>query len=387
MTEESSGGVGEAGFSALLILWSATTVLVEAPTGVLADRFSRRRLLIAGPCVTATGFALWTAIPSFASFAAGFVLWAIGGSLQSGTMQALVYDELDALGAAADYARLSGRMRAASAVGLIAGTAAAAPLYAWYGYCAVGATSVLACGLGAAAAAFLPETRGGSRGESSECGDDGARDARGWRDIVGSARGDLRGRPVVRRLLVLVVALTGISALDEYLPLLVGALLGDGGRPDGTALTAGGAATPQAVALLMAVIAVGDIAGALAAGRFRRPSAITPAVAVAALVLVVSTLSPHPGAAVGVAVAFAIFGWALVVADAALQDALDSVSRATVTSVAGVGEELVAVSAFAAWALGSQWLSPPELFALAAMPYLLASGIGSAAMTVSASRR
>jgi hypothetical protein len=42
----------------------------------------------------------------------------------------------------------------------------------------------------------------------------------------------------------------------------------------------------------------------------------------------------------------------LVVAEARLQERIDSARRATVTSVAGLGTELAALLVFAAWALG-----------------------------------
>src|SRR5690606_21428719 len=121
------------------------------------------------------------------------------------------------------------------------------------------------------------------------------------------------------------VALTWVGALDEYLPLLVGSFV-TGAAGAASAGSDEGDAAPQTVALLMVVVSVGDICGALAAGRFRRPAAIGPAVALAAAILVVVSLWGHPAGVVGVAVAFGVFGWALVVAEAALQDRLDSES-------------------------------------------------------------
>ena len=48
-------GLTAAEISALFAIWSLSTVIVEVPTGVLADRFSRRRLLVAGPLVAGAG--------------------------------------------------------------------------------------------------------------------------------------------------------------------------------------------------------------------------------------------------------------------------------------------------------------------------------------------
>ncbi|MFT4396878.1 MFS transporter [Gordonia lacunae] len=398
-------GLGSAEISALFVIWSASSVIVEVPTGVLADRLSRRKLLIAGPLVTASGFALWTVAPSFLSFATGFVLWALGGSLRSGTTQALVYDELALLGRSQAYARLSGRMRAAAALGVVGGTALAAPLFSWGGYDAVGVASVVACLVCSLMSAMLSETRAGRDGTAvDDAGrsvpvEDGtepdpADAARtdpdtdsgpGWLAIVRSGRRSLRTQPVARRMLLLGVVLTWVAALDEYLPLLIGSFVADA-----AGVTGDGSPTsdPVAVALLMIVVSIGDIAGALAAGRFRSVAAIGPAVGLGAVVLIGAALWGHPAAALGVAAAFGVLGWARVVADAELQDRLSSTSRATVTSLAGMGEELVAILAYAGWAAGSAWLGPAGLFAVAALPYVVVSAllIGGA-MTVRASRR
>ncbi|MFC7744689.1 hypothetical protein ACFQXA_32735 [Nocardiopsis composta] len=114
------------------------------PTGVLADTLPRRALLTAAPLFSAAGFALWTLVPAYPAFAAGFVLWAAGLALVSGTLQALVYDELAAIGATGSYARLIGRSRALGTAGIALSTALAAPVMAAGGYLAVGAGSVLA---------------------------------------------------------------------------------------------------------------------------------------------------------------------------------------------------------------------------------------------------
>ena len=63
--------------SSLLVIWSATGILIEVPSGALADASSRRLLLVIGPLLTAAGFGLWVYTPSYAAFAAGFVLWGV----------------------------------------------------------------------------------------------------------------------------------------------------------------------------------------------------------------------------------------------------------------------------------------------------------------------
>ena len=72
-------GLNPAQISALFIIWSVTSFVAEVPSGIVADRLSRRRLLMISPVITGGGFALWTFTPSFVAFAVGFVLWGVGG--------------------------------------------------------------------------------------------------------------------------------------------------------------------------------------------------------------------------------------------------------------------------------------------------------------------
>ncbi|WP_157875952.1 MFS transporter, partial [Streptacidiphilus griseoplanus] len=185
-------GLSDAQISSLFALWSATAVLLEVPTGLWADSVSRRLLLTVAPLPVAAAWALWTFAPCYTSFALGFVLWGVGGSLRSGTLQALVYEELATLGATADYARLIGRSQAAATTAATAATALAAPVLALGGYQAVGLASIAATLLAVPVARALPETRvrrtPGRRGDATGALRDGL--------------AQLRRGPVLRRRLV-----------------------------------------------------------------------------------------------------------------------------------------------------------------------------------------
>lgn len=384
-------GLSPASISVLFIIWSACSFLFEIPTGLLADRVSRRPLLVAGPLVTGTGFALWTWWPSFGAFAAGFVLWSAGSALRSGTTQALIYDTLSARGHAGRYAALAGRLRAFGAVGVLVGTVSAVPLTAWGGYQAAGAASVAACVICAAASWALPEERApvGDEDDLARAvdGADRKRDAEHgvvWMVPVMAIRMLCTDR-ALGGLFLLVIALTWVSALDEYLPLLADEMWHR--APWGWPPSIG-------VPVAMIVVAVGDIAGGWAAHRTRveRLTArrTAPWLLLGAAALAVGSWWAHPTGIVLVAGAFAIFGWAFLMAEAMMQRRVRSEVRATTSSVVGVGEEVIAVVAFGAWAVGSGWWPPSVLFAVAAVPYavlgvLLGAGVG--ATTASASAR
>ena len=83
------------------MVWSATTFLLEVPSGAWADVVSRRLLLALSAAVNGVGYALWVAVPGYAGFLAGFVLWGLSSALASGTFEAFTYDELDAAGVGA----------------------------------------------------------------------------------------------------------------------------------------------------------------------------------------------------------------------------------------------------------------------------------------------
>src|SRR5690606_24049883 len=229
--------VGE--ISSLFALWSITNIVLEIPSGAWADAVCRL-LLCLGPLFTAAGFALWVLLPSYGSFAAGFVLWGIGGALASGAMEALVHDELDRLGAAGRYARVMGRARAAGLIAVMASMLLAGPVLTWGGHLAVGAASVLVCLLAAATATRFPEHRTPPAGHDR------------WTAALRSGLAEARADRSVRGALLLVPAVTAVwGALDEYTPLLVR----DTGVADGT------------VPLLLLVIWAGATAGSLLAGE------------------------------------------------------------------------------------------------------------------------
>jgi len=150
-------GLSGAQISTLFLVWSAVGILAEVPTGALADRFSRRGALAASTVFQAAGYVVWITAPSFLGFAAGFVLWGLGGALGSGSMEALLHDGVAAAGAEGLYPRVYGRVAATRLVSQLPAAAAATVLFASGGYALVGWISVACCLAAAVAASRLPE--------------------------------------------------------------------------------------------------------------------------------------------------------------------------------------------------------------------------------------
>ncbi|MEZ0157354.1 MFS transporter, partial [Streptomyces griseorubens] len=191
----SDAGLSVWQISSLFALWSVTAVVLEVPSGAWADAVSRRLLLVVGPLLTGAGFALWVLVPSYAAFAAGFVLWGTGGALCSGALEALVYDELERGGASGRYARVLGRARAAGLVAVMAAMGLAGPVLAWGGHAAVGAASVLVCLLTSVTALRFPEHKVAR-----------AEERQGWGVALRAGLGEARRDRSVRSALLLVPA-------------------------------------------------------------------------------------------------------------------------------------------------------------------------------------
>ncbi|MEU8895129.1 MFS transporter [Nocardia sp. NPDC048505] len=149
-------GLSTAQISSLLAIWSLTAFVLEVPSGAWADTVSRRALLILSAVLMVCGFTAWTVAPSYLGFAIGFVLWGTAGALESGTFEALVYDDLVARGERAAYPRIMGYTRAAEETTVVVAIMAAALLYAWGGYALVGWSSVAVAAVHAVIALSMP---------------------------------------------------------------------------------------------------------------------------------------------------------------------------------------------------------------------------------------
>jgi MFS family permease len=352
-------GLSTGQISLLLVVWSAVAFLLEVPTGALGDRFSRRHVLAVAQLFRATAFLLWWLVPTFAGYAAGFVLWAIESAMTSGTFEALVYDELRARGEEAGYARLLGRAESASLLGVVLGGLLSAPLVT-LGFAPVLWASAIASLLTGAVALSFPTAS--AVGRTAE-----HRYLTHLREGVGVA---MRDR-AVRRILLFSAAMLGLGAIDEFFPLL---------------LRDAGIANP-AISIWIAVSCLG--AGLASLVAYRAMSTSYRQVAGLGLGIALTLIA----AAVlgGIAVPVALVGYEAVsvvqrvVLGAQLQAAISSESRATITSVQGLTAELIALACFVVFGHVSSsagndtaTIAVAALFVVASVSYAGASRVASA---------
>ena len=335
-------GLSGAQISMLFAVWSITSFITEVPAGVLADRWSRRGVVVLAGVLQAAGFAVWTAAPEAWAFAVGFVIWGLSGALVSGASEALVYDGLAAVGAEGSYARVNGWMTSAELLVQVPTAFAASALFAVGGYPLVGWASVAVCLAAAALALRFPEAP-----RTVEDGDEETL----REGVVESLRS-----PSLRVLVLSVALIGGLDAIEEYFPVLAG----DWGVPT------------TAVPFAVLVIALAGAAGAALGGRADRlrGGTLLALLVVAAGCLAAAAVWARPAALVAVAVFYALYLAVLVVAEARLQDGIASTHRATITSVAGLGIEVASLLVFAAWALGGP--TTVALLVLAVVPVVRA---------------
>lgn len=320
-------GLSGAQISLLFAIWSVVGITAEVPTGALADRFSRRGCLVGSGVLQAAGFALWTVAPGFAAFAAGFVLWGLGGVLASGAQEALLYDGLAAAGAREHYAAVNGRIVAAELAAQLPAAGLATLLYPFGGYVLVGWVSVGTCLAAALVASTIPEV--------PRTVDD---DELGYLVTLRDGLRIAASRPGVPGVVAAAALVTSIDGVEEYFPLV----LASWGVP--VAL----------VPLADLPIVLGGMVGAALAGRVAglRTGWLAALLAASMLLFAGAGLVGQPVAIVGVALFYGGYRAVLAVTDARLQDRIDPASRATVTSVAGMGSDVATIGLYALWALG-----------------------------------
>jgi MFS family permease len=126
-------GIGE--FAALNVIWALTIVLLEVPSGALADQFGRRRLMITAGLLMVAEMAVLCVMPVgdhdavLWLFVINRILSGAAEACASGADEALAYDSLPEAERPVLWPRLMARLQRAMAVGFIISSISGSLLY------------------------------------------------------------------------------------------------------------------------------------------------------------------------------------------------------------------------------------------------------------------
>ncbi len=126
-------GISPVQIGILLSIWSATSFLFEVPSGVIADKFSRKYVLLAGQLLRFVGYLCWVIFPNFLGFAVGFFFWGVKSALTSGTFQALIFDNLKFEKRESDFTKIYGSTKTIAFLAILVASALSS-LFAGFGY-------------------------------------------------------------------------------------------------------------------------------------------------------------------------------------------------------------------------------------------------------------
>ena len=196
------------------IIYAVTVTLLEIPSGVLADKFGRKKLICMSAALTVAELAVILFAHRFRQFAFAVFLAGIGKAFFSGSENALLYDSLKAAGRQAGFEKLLGRILAVDFTGSVLAALSGGVLAGAFGFDLNYIVSIVSTGVAFGITLFLKEPPAASPPEPA-----------GVLRHTKQAFGVYRAQP-----LVLLYCLTGIVLgacfiyLDEFWQILAEAI-------------------------------------------------------------------------------------------------------------------------------------------------------------------
>lgn len=123
-------GISLAHILVLDALFEIMMLLAEVPTGVVADRWGRRRSMILGQAGVTVAVVIFAWAPNFWAVLLCYAVWAVSGALTSGSDVAFVHDSLQAQGRQGEFAKVIARGTACAIAGMGISSVIGAPIAA-----------------------------------------------------------------------------------------------------------------------------------------------------------------------------------------------------------------------------------------------------------------
>ncbi|HSW98894.1 MAG TPA: MFS transporter [Candidatus Saccharimonadales bacterium] len=116
-------GFDDAGIGFMVAFYSAIMLLVETPSGVLADRWSRRGVLVVASVLLAASSVVGGVSHGVPLYLVAAALWGIFFALYSGAYDSILYDTLlEEVGGGEAYGRYYGYVKVVDSVALVLGS-------------------------------------------------------------------------------------------------------------------------------------------------------------------------------------------------------------------------------------------------------------------------
>lgn len=139
-------GFSTAQMSLYALTWNTVILAIEVPSGILADRWSRKKVIMLGQVIIAIGAAILGFAHTFAGFIIGAVFTSIYFALRSGIREAVIYDVLLENDKREDYEKQLGKLRAYNTAGMVISSLLGALIAATIGFRIPFFLSIFSCG-------------------------------------------------------------------------------------------------------------------------------------------------------------------------------------------------------------------------------------------------
>ena len=127
-------GFDDAGIGIMVAAYSAVMLLIETPSGILADRWSRKGVLMLASIAMAASSIVGGISQGIPMYLVCAALWGVFFALHSGTFDSVLYDALlEADGNSKKYERYYGRLKMVDSLALVLGSVLGGLLAAKFG--------------------------------------------------------------------------------------------------------------------------------------------------------------------------------------------------------------------------------------------------------------
>ena len=325
-------GLSVSEVAALIVLWSVFTIVFEVPSGILADRWNRRNMLVLASVLQGLCFVVWFFSHAFWMFALGFVFWAIAGAFTSGTEEGLLFDNLKHDGCEDRFTAIYGKAQFFANIGTASGLASAGVLANFIQIETLALLSAAICFFNAGFALQLREKNFYAEQLTPKIA--------GFVNTLKEAATFIRGSGVALLSVLFMVLFASIgSYLDEFDALIINDFQ----------------INPVWVSVLLTVrfvlIALGDVLAPMVQKKISSLRQIFAINAAACALLAAFAVIWHPYAIPLFGLACMAMTIAEVLLVNALQNEVKEAGRATVMSFCSVGQNIVMICFSAAYAL------------------------------------